>query len=194
MGTAATSARRTHQHVVDAATPCLNLFHFSVDPSPRRSVMPTSSIARMTIEAKPFLFVRRRVAPAEIPKAVGEGFGAVMGYGHSVGAVFAGRPLTRYPEMSPGMMTLDIGFPLAAPVAGNGTVECGTLSGGAVVFGIHEGAYNELGQSYTALEKWMDANGVRPAGAPWESYITDPAEHPNPADWRTEIYWPCVER
>jgi AraC family transcriptional regulator len=88
----------------------------------------------------------------------------------------------------------EIGFPLAASVAGNGGVECGTLSGGAVVFGVHEGAYSDLGQSYTALEKWMEANGAKAAGAPWESYITDPAEHPNPADWRTEIYWPVEDR
>jgi len=193
MRTAASrSGRRAHQRVVAAATPCLNLFHFSVDSSPRRTVMPTSSIARKTIEAQPFLFVRRRVAPADIAKTVGEGFGAVMGYGHSVGAVFAGRPVTRYPEMSPGMMTLEIGFPLAAPVAGNGAVECGTLSGGMVVFAVHEGAYAELGQSYTAMEKWMQTHGVKATGAPWESYITDPAEHPNPVDWRTEIYWPVA--
>jgi len=36
----------------------------------------------------------------------------------------------------------------------------------------------------------MAANGVRAGGAPWESYVTDPGEHPDPADWRTEVYWP----
>ena len=33
---------------------------------------------------------------------------------------------------------------------------------------------------------------LRPGGAPWESYITDPADHPDPKDWRTEIYWPLA--
>jgi len=28
------------------------------------------------------------------------------------------------------------------------------------------------------------------AGAPWESYVTDPADYPDPADWKTEIFWP----
>ena len=156
--------------------------------------MPTSSILRKQIEPQSFLFVRRRVARSEVASAIGEAFGAVMGHGHAVGAVFAGKPTTRYPDVSYGMMTLEAGFPIAAPVAGNDVVESGTLSGGTVAVAIHEGPYTDLGESYAAIERWMEANGVKPAGAAWESYITDPAEHPNPADWRTEIFWPCTER
>ena len=36
----------------------------------------------------------------------------------------------------------------------------------------------------------MESNGVPAAGAPWESYITDPAEYPDPKDWKTEVCWP----
>lgn len=32
--------------------------------------------------------------------------------------------------------------------------------------------------------------GHSPNGPPWEVYVTDPAEHPDSADWRTEIHWP----
>jgi hypothetical protein len=38
----------------------------------------------------------------------------------------------------------------------------------------------------------MDANGYRPGGAPWESYVTDPGEFPDSKDWRPEIYWPLA--
>ena len=38
----------------------------------------------------------------------------------------------------------------------------------------------------------MQQQGVRPGGSPWESYITDPAEHPDPANWRTDVYWPIT--
>ena len=30
----------------------------------------------------------------------------------------------------------------------------------------------------------MEKNGVRPGGAPWESYITDPADHPDQVSQR----------
>lgn len=33
-------------------------------------------------------------------------------------------------------------------------------------------------------------NEVAPAGPPWETDITDPAEVPDPADWLTEVVWP----
>jgi effector-binding domain-containing protein len=43
------------------------------------------------------------------------------------------------------------------------------------------------------MEVWMENNGNRPGGAPWESYITDPADHPDTAEWRTKIYWPLAK-
>jgi len=52
------------------------------------------------------------------------------------------------------------------------------------------GAYDKLQDTYAAIERWMQEHGVRAAGAPWESYITDPAEHPDPAKWRTDVFWP----
>ena len=58
---------------------------------------------------------------------------------------------------------------------------------------MHAGPYDELPATFAAIERWMDENGHRPGGAPWESYITDPAEHPDPADWRTRVCWPLAQ-
>ena len=52
------------------------------------------------------------------------------------------------------------------------------------------GPYDKLQDAYAALEEWMGSEGFSPAGAPWESYVTDPAQYPNPADWKTEVFWP----
>jgi AraC family transcriptional regulator len=40
------------------------------------------------------------------------------------------------------------------------------------------------------MEQWADEHDVRFAGAPWESYVTDPAANPDQSTWRTEIFWP----
>ena len=69
----------------------------------------------------------------------------------------------------------------------------GAASGGPAAVAVHAGPYDQLGETYAALERWIEANGLRTAGAPWESYITDPTDHPDPADWRTEIYWPVID-
>jgi effector-binding domain-containing protein len=55
---------------------------------------------------------------------------------------------------------------------------------------IHAGTYGTLSEAYAALEVWIESHGLQSAGAPWEEYITDPAEHPDPKDWRTEVFWP----
>ena len=58
---------------------------------------------------------------------------------------------------------------------------------------VHMGPYDKLPETYAAIERWMQKQSVKPAGSPWESYITDPAENPNPANWRTDADWPMGE-
>jgi AraC family transcriptional regulator len=54
------------------------------------------------------------------------------------------------------------------------------------------GPYDGLRDAYAAIEQWMGREGYKPAGAPWESYVTDPGEVPNPAEWKTEVFWPIA--
>jgi effector-binding domain-containing protein len=51
-------------------------------------------------------------------------------------------------------------------------------------------SFRQLPEAYQALCAWIAAQGKEGNGAPWESYITDPGELPDPKDWRTEVYWP----
>jgi AraC family transcriptional regulator len=54
------------------------------------------------------------------------------------------------------------------------------------------GPYDKLPEAYEAMELWIQSQGLIAAGPPWESYVTDPSEHPDPKDWKTEIFWPLV--
>lgn len=154
--------------------------------------MPTLSIERKTIEPCPILFIRRRVGRHEIAATIGQCLGAIFGHCQAAGIAVAGRPFTRYPEAGQGLITMETGLAVAAAAAGTGEIEAGTLHGGAVALAIHAGAYDSLGETYTAIERWIGEQGARPGGPPWEVYVTDPAEHPDPKDWRTEIYWPLA--
>jgi effector-binding domain-containing protein len=64
------------------------------------------------------------------------------------------------------------------------------LPGGWVALGIHAGPYDSLPDTNAAIERWIEANGFKTAGPAWEHYVTDPAEHPDSKDWRTEVHWP----
>ena len=192
LANASLETRARHLAVVDSAGPCVGLFHVPLNHSSRRATMPMLSIDKRELAAQPVLFVRLRAARHEIASAIAEGLGATFTYAMKTGLPIAGRPFTRYLTNGPGLFTMEIGVPLAAPAAGDGDIEAGTLQGGSVAVAVHGGSYEQLGESYAAMERWMEANGLRPGGAPWESYITDPAEFPDPADWRTEIYWPVA--
>jgi effector-binding domain-containing protein len=156
--------------------------------------MPMLSIERRDLTVQPVLFTRLRAARHELAKAIGEGVGKVYMHAQRVGVALAGHPFTRYQSPGPGLLTIDVGFQLTAPAAGDGDVEAGELTGGPAVVAVHGGSYETLSESYAAAERWMEANGLQPAGAPWEWYVTDPAEHPDPKDWRTELYWPVATR
>lgn len=187
------AARQRHRLVVDQVGPCLRLFHVPTSAPAPRMTMPTLSIERHDIAAQPVLFVRARVARHELATAIGDGIGRSYGHAHRSGLAMAGPPFTRYPEVGAGLMTVEAGVPLAAAAAGSGGIEAGELPGGPVAVAIHAGPYDQLTETYAAIERWMQTQGVRPGGAPWESYLTDPADHPNQADWRTAVYWPIAE-
>ncbi|MGE0816134.1 MAG: GyrI-like domain-containing protein [Vicinamibacterales bacterium] len=155
--------------------------------------MPTLSIERRTIAPQPVLFVRLSTPRGELAQAIGQGLGKSFGYAQSAGHAMAGPPFVRYTSVGPGVMTIEAGAPLAAAAEGRDDVEAGQLPGGAVVTGLHAGPYDELQETYAAMERWMAEHGLAPAGAPWESYLTDPAAHADRAEWRTEIYWPVKD-
>lgn len=154
--------------------------------------MPTLSIERRELPAEPILFVRQRAARHELSGAIAQGVGQVYMHAQKAGLPLAGHPFTRYVSAGPGLLTIEVGFRLAGRAAGEGDVEAGELQGGPAVVAVHGGPYEQLAETYAAMERWMEQNGLSPAGAAWEWYVTDPADHPDPADWRTEVYWPVA--
>jgi AraC family transcriptional regulator len=189
---ASAETRTRHIALLHTSGPCLGLFHVPTS-SPRRSSMPTLSIERRDMAVQPFMLVRMRVARHELSSAIGEGLGKAFPYAMRTGLAIAGRPTTRYLSTGPGLYNIEVGVPVAATAPGEGDVEPGALPGGPVAVAIHGGPYDQLSETYAALERWIEANGYRTSGAPWEAYITDPADHPDPADWRTEVCWPLEE-
>jgi AraC family transcriptional regulator len=186
---ASPETRIRHVALIHTSGPCLGLFHIPTS-SPRRLSMPTLSIERRDIAPQQFLFVRMRVARHELSTAIGEGLGKTFPYAMRTGLAIAGRPTTRYLSTGPGLYNVEIGMPVAAAARDEGDVEVGSLPGGPVAVAVHGGSYEQLSETYAALERWIEANGFRVGGAPWEAYITDPADHPDPAEWRTEVFWP----
>lgn len=177
--------------------PCVRLCRapLSKPPPLERKPAMANAVEIKTLPETPFLFMRRRVDLNEVAEQLAEMLPAVFGYVMEAGLPMAGPPVVRYAEQSAAFATLEAGIPLAAaaeaPTDRSG-IEAGVLLGGPAAVTIHQGPYDTLGEAHAAVDRWIAANGHSAAGAPWEVYLTDPGEVPDPADWQTEVIWPVA--
>src|SRR5262249_60222583 len=109
----------------------------------------------------------------------------LAGGGAGGAAAPAGPPLIRYLVIDmAGELQLELGVPVAAPVAASGRVQPGVLPEGRYAVLRHTGPYDGLMASNAALLQWARDNGVEfdtrdtPQGTAWrgraEHYRTAP--------------------
>lgn len=178
--------RARHRAIVAAVGPCIGLYHLD-----RRERTPmTTTVTTRDLTPQPALVVRRRVAAADLATVLGEILPKVWTHAQGAGIPFAGPPFTRYVEMGRGLMTIEAGLPIAGPGTPEGEIELVELPGGPAAVAVHEGGYESLADTHAAVERWIEAQGRAAGAAPWEVYVTDPADKPDPKDWRTEVIWP----
>lgn len=134
--------------------------------------------------------VRRVCKQAAIGSAIQEVFG-ILGPKFASGELpMAGPPFARYLAFSPERVEMEVGAPVAKPLASQGQIVAGELPGGRAVTYLHVGPYEELHAAWRKVEAWIKEQGLAGAGAPWESYLTDPSKEPDTAKYQTLIVWP----
>jgi len=184
-----------HAETVEDVSPCVGLYHIGGDGGPRRCEV-SYTIVKRGIAPQPVLVVRRRIKPADLAKTLAEVLGAVFLQAQQNGMALVGQPFTRYVEWGPGMWTIEAGLPVAAlgkeSEASGSDVRGDTLPGGSAATTTHTGPYDGLTGAHAAVQQWIEAQGLKAAGAPWEVYVTDPADFPDQKDWKTDIFWPVA--
>ena len=180
-----------HAALVSRSAPCIGLYRLNLDGNTER-IDVAYSITKKVLNPQPVLVMRRRLKRSEIAATLGEVFGRVFQYAQKEGIALAGPPFARYLEMGPGLMTMEAGLPVAAsvPVTHDSEIISEMLPGSLVAATTHVGPYDKLHEAFSAMDEWIEAQGLKKEGAPWESYVTDPADYPDPKDWKTEVYWP----
>ena len=143
------------------------------------------------LSAQPVAFIRFQSRPDELGARFGEILPMVFRYVGSTGIAPAGAPYARYLSMTDETFDIEAGIPVVSTVPPGGRIESGELPGGRVVYTLHVGPYDKLGDAHDAVNKWIAEEGLEISGPPWEYYVSDPMEAP-PAEWETEIYYPIA--
>ena len=142
------------------------------------------------IDAQSILGIRTTTTMDKLATIMGPLFGEIYGYIQQSGQQPAGMPLAIYHSMEGNTVDLECAMPVASPMESTDRIRSGELPAGTVATVTHIGPYDDLGGTWTALVKWIEANEFEPAHAPWEVYVTDPGAEPDPSKWRTDIFFP----
>ena len=181
-----------HASAVSSTAPCISLYHLHT--TERTPAVPL----QISVRDEPAfhaLVMRRRITRDEIAATLAEFLPAVFTYAQQHGLAITGPPFARYPEVGMGSLVIEGGITVAEPpsTALSDGIEAITIPAGRAVVAVHRGPYETLPESYQQIEKWMREQQMPASGAPWETYLTDPGERPDPATWETEIVQPVHE-
>ena len=141
--------------------------------------------------AQPFAFLLRTAAIPDMPKVMGESFGALSAALAKAKAAPAGMPLAHYIAYDSNSTTFEVGFPVrpedveAVREAG---LSIGKTAEGQVMTAIHMGPYDSVVSTYNAMQAEMQAAGLEAAMDMWEVYYSPPDTPP--AEIRTDVIWP----
>ena len=152
-------------------------------------------------DAQHYVAIRTQVPMNEIASVVPL-HGEVMAFLQRQGAAPSGAPFFRYIVVDmEGLLDMEIGWPVASAVPGEGRVSAGVFPAGRYATVLHTGHPAELEAVTGSLLAWADENGVSwktsDNGTVWaariEHYLTDPADEPDMNKWQTELAFLTAE-
>ena len=136
--------------------------------------------------------VRERVPVNDLPQFFGRALTQAMAAAQAQGHHPTGPPFSLYHGMPTDAVDVEAGFPVDGPIADVDGVTASSLPAGRVVEATHVGPYDTLPQTYEAVVAFMKEQGLTPSSDMWEVYLSDPEQEPDPATWRTQIFWPAT--
>ena len=127
-------------------------------------------------KAQNALAVRLRTPFQDLPRHIGESYGAIMGYLMESGLAPADIPYVAYYNQDMNDLDVEIGFPIADKLPEKGGIKCVTIPEGKYASGMYLGAYSDMEPAYGRMHDWVTQNGFEPAGAAYEFYYNGPGD------------------
>ncbi len=139
--------------------------------------------------AQPVLSIRARGSVKDLPSILGKSYGAIGAYLGRLGQQPSGAPFVAYYNSDMQNLDLEIGFPVAKKLSGQGEIQPGEIPAGNAAGCLHVGPYDKVQAAYQALGEWMQAKGYEGTGVCYEIYLNDP-QHTPPESLQTQILFP----
>ena len=151
-------------------------------------------------EAQPYVAVRETVAMKDLPNRLPALWDEVAAWLDAKQLRPSGPTLLRYVvvDMDKGL-ELEVGFPVASPLPGDGRVFAGEVPAGRYAALVHRGDHRGLVAANAALQAWAMEQGLtwKRDGDVWngrfELYPVDPGDTPDPTKWVTEVIYQVNE-
>lgn len=142
---------------------------------------------------QPTAVLHERVPLGDLPQFFGRAYHATMAAMQAQGLHPAGPPFSKYlGKPTGGVAEVEAGFPVSGPFSDADGVVAGILPGGQVVEATHVGPYDTMQHTYDEVMRYMGEHSLTPSDEMWEVYLSDPQTEPDPATWRTQIFWPVA--
>lgn len=81
-------------------------------------------------------------------------------------------------------------LPVRADTVPQGGIKLRVYPAERAVMGTHVGHYRGLADAWREYWEEVSRCGFEVSGSPWDRYVTDPGDEPDPAGWVTELYVP----
>ncbi len=145
-----------------------------------------------------FYLYRTTSAKAQsVPEIMAQNYNGISSFMDQNNIAITGMPFTIYNEtFENGDVIMTNALPVREKiiVAGDANVFSGYMPTITAVKTTVRGNYTNLGEAWGKTMQYVQDQGYSLSKEkPFEVYVTDPADYPNPADWITEIYVPIED-
>jgi effector-binding domain-containing protein len=137
--------------------------------------------------------IRLAVPRSDMPKVMGPGVAELMATLAAQGIAPSGPVLDYHLRMEPGIFDFEIAVPVPRPVNPAGRVRPSRLPAATVARTVYHGSYEGLPEAWEEFEAWIAEQDRRSGPSLWQVYLTNPATHPDPETWLTELNRPLLD-
>lgn len=139
--------------------------------------------------AQPALSMRTRTAVNNLSQELGKAYCAIIQYLNEMNEQPKEAAFAAYYNMDMQDLDVEMGFPVAKPLAGKGEIKSSEIPAGKQVSCLYKGPYSKMEPVYNAMMQWINENGHIPTGVSYEFYYNSPMEVPE-SELLTKIVFP----